>query len=200
MRTGRWTPEEQQKEIGSAMAIATTANLLLGLRSSKLGKKFEKMMVRQAGMANELYDGGSEYILIPMMPFAVELCLKSIRAQGENEFLWTHNLKLLWRDLSDDDRDQIRNFLTNPLWVKEELKIRNTYGITSRIRSLDNIIEDHQEDFMDWRYVVDGEKKLKPHKSRMQVLEGIMDLYAVVSSCVKFYQLRRQSFETKVHP
>lgn len=200
MKTGRWTPEEQQKEIGSAMAIATTANLLLGLGSSKPGKKFEKMMVKQIGMANELYDGGSKYILIPMMPFAVELCLKSIKAQGNCEFMWTHNLRLLWQDLSENDRNNIRSILTNPIWVKEESRLRFACGITPNIRSVNQIIEDHKNDFMDWRYVVDGERKLKHDKSRIQVLEGIMDLYAVVMSCVRYHQQRRRSFEPKVGP
>ena len=79
MKKSRWATEEQKKEIGSAMAIATTANLLLGLRSTEIGKQYTNSMVTHRGMDRELCQAGTDYILIPMLPFAVELCLKGIK-------------------------------------------------------------------------------------------------------------------------
>ena len=70
MKKSRWTTEEQRKRIGSAMAIATTANLLLGLRCTEAGKEYVDLMVTRGGMDQELCDGGTWYILIPMLPFA----------------------------------------------------------------------------------------------------------------------------------
>ena len=90
------------------MAIATTANLLLGLRWTKMGKKYTELMLKQAGMDKELCDAGTNFILISMLPFAVELCLKGLKAQGGNGFVWTHNLKSLWEDLNEEEQAEVR--------------------------------------------------------------------------------------------
>ena len=190
MKRGRWTLEEQKKEMGSAMAIATTANLLLGLRTNKIGKKYKKMMIKQVGMDEKLCEGGIEFILIPMVPFAVELCLKGIKAQGGNEFIWTHNLKLLWEDLNQKEREEIRKRVEEPKWAREERKQRTACGIMGEMREIDKIIEDHRNDFSDWRYVVDGEKKLTEEKKTRSFIEAIMDLYRIVHACVEYYKER----------
>ena len=127
MKRIRWTSEEQRKQIGSAMAIATTANLLLGLRWTATGRDYIDAMVVHEGMDRELGDAGTQYILIPMLPFAVELCLKGIKSQA-GEFLRTHNLKSLWTDLDDEDQVGIRRRAEDPAWRSEERARRETLG------------------------------------------------------------------------
>ena len=193
MKKGCWTLEEQKKEMGSAMAIATTANLLLGLSTNKIGKKYKKMMLEQVGMDKELFEGGIGFILIPMMPFAVEVCLKVIKAQGGNEFIWTHNLKALWEDLNQKEREEIRKGVEEPKWRRKEMKQRVVLGITEEMRKTDEIIEDHQDDFVEWRYVVDGEKNLPEETKTRKVIEAIMDLYRIVYACVEYHKERTQA-------
>ena len=190
MKKGRWTPVEQKQMIGSAMAIATTANLLLGLRGTKIGKKYTDLMVKQAGMDKELCDAGTKYILIPMLPFAVELCLKGIKAQGGNEFIWTHNLKSLWEDLNKKEQAEVRKRAEDPAWRKEERKQRKAFGITGKMRKVDEVIEAHQNDFEDWRYVADGVKKLTKKRKALRIDEAFMDLFRIVHACVEFHKER----------
>ena len=132
MKRSRWTTEEQRKQIGSAMAIATTANLLLGLRCTETGKEYVDSMVTRGGIDRELCDGGTWYILIPMLPFAVELCLKGIRSQGGREFLRIHNLKSLWTDLDAVEQIGIRKRVNSPAWRNEEKPRRD--ALVSRVQ------------------------------------------------------------------
>lgn len=181
---------EQKQEIGSAMAIATTANLLLGLRTTEIGKQYADAMVKQAGMDKELCDGGAKYILIPMLPFAVELCLKALKAQGGNEFIRTHNLKCLWEDLCEVERAEVRQRVEDPEWRRQEKKQREAFGITGKMRDVDEVIEVHQNDFVDWRYVADGVKKLTEEKKATSVYQGFMDLFKIVDACVGYHKVR----------
>ena len=189
MKKGRWTTEEQKTQIGSAMAIATTAGLLLGLRWSEIGKEYTNWMVTQVGMDRELCEeAGTKHILISMLPFAVELCLKGIRSQGGGEFLWKHNLKSLWNDLDETERIEIRRRVAARR--DEERTQREILGIPEKMRTVDQVIDDHQNDFEDWRYVVDGEKKLTDEKRARRIDEAIMDLYGIVYACVEYHQSR----------
>ena len=188
MKRGRWTTEEQRKQIGSAMAIATTANLLLGLRCTETGKEYVGSMVTRGGMDRELCDGGTWYILIPMLPFAVELCLKGIKSQGGREFLWTHNLKSLWTDLDAVEQMGIRKRVNSPAWRNEEKPRRDALGIKGEMRTVDQVIEVHQDDFERWRYVVDGERNLTEEVTHVRTDEAIMDLYGIVFACVEYHQ------------
>ena len=183
-----WTSVEQKQGIGSAMAIATTANLLLGLRWSEPGKHYTNLMVEQAGMNKDLCDGGTKYILTPMLPFAVELCLKALKAQGGNEFIRTHNLKCLWEDLSKGERTEVRKRMENPVWRKHERKQRVACGITGKMRTVDEVIEAHQNDFKDWRYVPDGVKKITRENIAISIDETFMDLFRIVNACVEYHE------------
>ena len=55
-----------------------------------------------------------------MLPFAVELCLKALKAQGGNEFIRTHNLKLLWEDLKTGEQRAVRKRVEDPAWRNDE--------------------------------------------------------------------------------
>ena len=190
MKKGRWTPAEQEKEIGSAKSIATTANLLFGLRWTDIGKQYTDVMVERAGMDKKLCEGATWFILVPMLPFAVELCLKALKAQGGNEFFWTHNLKLLWEDLEPEERREVRQRVEDPAWRKEERKQRDAFGITGKPRTVDDVIEAHQKDFEDWRYVTDGEKTLTKEKKDIIVEEALMDLFRIVFACAEYHKKR----------
>lgn len=190
MKRSRWTIQEQRKQIGSAMAIATTANLLLGLRYTGTGKAYVDLMVAHGGMDRDLCDGGTWYILIPMLPFAVELCLKGITSQGMREFLWTHNLKSLWTDLDAVEQMGIRKRVESPAWRNEEMRRRDALGITGEVRTVDQVIEVHQDDFERWRYVADGERNLTEESAHLRTDEAIMDLYGIVLACVEYHQSR----------
>ena len=190
MKRIRWTTEEQKKEIGAAMVIATTASLLLGLRCTETGKDYVDSMVTRGGMDSELCDAGTWYILIPMLPFAVELCLKSVRSQGGGEFLWTHNLKLLWKDLDEVEQVGIQKRVNSPAWRNKERPRRETLGITGEMRTVDQVVEVHQDDFEHWRYVVDGERNLTKERAHVKTDEAIMDLYGLVYACVEYHQSR----------
>lgn len=190
MKRGRWTTEEQRKQIGSAMAIATTANLLLGLRCTEAGKEHVDLMVRRGGMDRELCHGGTWYILIPMLPFAVELCLKGIISQGGRAFCRTHNLQLLWTDLDVVEQEGIRTRVNSPAWRSEEKQQREALGITGEMRTVDQVIQMHQDDFQHWRYVVDGERNLTEEDAHVETDEALMDLYGVVVACVEYHQSR----------
>ena len=61
MKRSHWTAEEQKRHMGSAMAIATTANLLLGLRWTDIGRDYTNSMVAHRGMDKELCEAGTEY-------------------------------------------------------------------------------------------------------------------------------------------
>ena len=185
-----WTSVEQQQAIGSAMAITTTANLLLGLRSTEIGRHYTDSMVELVGMDKDLCDGGTKYILLPMLPFAVELCLKALKAQGGNGFIWTHNLKLLWEDLNTGEQTALRKRVEDPAWRNEERKQREALGITGKLRTVDEVIEAHQNDFEDWRYVADGVKNLTEEKKAISNDEAFMDLFGIVNACVKYHQSR----------
>ena len=188
MKRRHWTTEEQRKQIGSAMAIATTANLLLGLRCTETGKEYVDSMVTRGGMDRELCDGGTWYILMPMLPFAVELCLKGLKSHGGREFLWTHNLKSLWTDLDAVEQMGIRKRANSPAWRNEEKSRRDALGITGEMRTVDQVIEVHQDDFERWRYVVDGERNLTEEDAHVSTDEAIMDLYGIVFACVEYHQ------------
>ncbi len=190
MKRNCWTPKEQRRQLGSAMLIATTANLLLGLRSTEAGRQYADAMVTQGGMDRELCEAGTNFILIPMLPFALELCLKGIRSQGGSEFLRTHNLKSLWTDLAEDEQEAIRKRAEDPVRSSDERMRREALGITAALRTVDQIMEAHQNDFEDWRYPVEGEKKLSEEKARLRIDEGIMDLYRVLYACVEYHKSR----------
>ena len=189
MKKSRWATEEQKKEIGSAMAIATTANLLLGLRSTEIGKQYTNSMVTHREMDRELCQAGTDYILIPMLPFAVELCLKGIKSQG-GEFLWTHNLKSLWEDLDEVERLGVRKRVENAAWRSEERIWREALDITGAMRTVDQVMEVHQNDFAQWRYVIDGERNLTEAREQVRIDEAIMDLYGIVYACVEYHKSR----------
>ena len=190
MKRSCWTTIEQKRQIGSAMAIATTANLLLGLRSTDPGRQYVDSLVTRAGMDSELCEAGTEYILIPMLPFAVELCLKGIKSQGGGTFRWTHNLKSLWTDLDEHEREAIRKRAEDPAWRREERVQRQALGITDAIRTVDRVIEVHQNDFENWRYVVDGQRKLTAEQKPIRTDEAIMDFYGLVYACVGYHKSR----------
>ena len=190
MERSRWTTEEQRKQIGAAMAIATTANLLLGLRCTDTGKEYVDSMVTRGGMDRELCDGGTWYILIPMLPFAVELCLKGIKSQGGRKFLRTHNLKSLWMDLDEVEQEEIRKRVEDPAWRSEERIRREALSITDATRTVDRVVEVHQDDFKNWRYVVDGERNLTEEGAHVRTDAAIMDLYGIVFACVEYHQSR----------
>ena len=190
IRRSRWTPEQQKRQVGEAMAIATTANLLLGLRRTDPGRAYVDSMVKHGAMDRELCDGGTQYILIPMLPFAVELGLKGIKSQSGGAFLRTHNLKCLWNDLAEDEQAAIRNRVEDPAWRREEEPQRAVLGITDEMRPVDQVIEVHQDDFVHWRYVVDGEKHLTNETAHLSIDEAIMDLYGIAYACIDYYQSR----------
>ena len=190
MKKGRWTTEEQKKQIGAAMAIASTANLLLGLRFSETGKEFVDFLVTHEGMDRDLCDEGARYILIPMLPFAVESCLKCVKSQGGGEFLRTHNLVSLWKDLDEVEQTGIRKRVDNPAGRDGEKTRREALGITCEMRTVDQVLEAHQNDFVRWRYVDDGEKNLTEERKHLRIDEAIMDLYGIVYACVEYHKSR----------
>ena len=130
MKKSYWTEEEQRKQVGSAMAIATTANLLLGLRWAETGKKYTNWMVTQEGMDKELCETAGTHMLIYMLPFAVELCLKGLRSQSGGKFRRTHNLKSLWQDLDEAEQAELRTRVEDPAWKNEKRTRREALGIT----------------------------------------------------------------------
>ena len=189
MKRARWTTEEQKRQIGSAMAIATTANLLLGLRQTEAGRNYLNAMVTDGGMDGQLGEAGTEYILIPMLPFAVELCLKGIKSQG-GEFLWTHNLKSLWEDLDENERVGIRTRIEDAAWRSYERIRRDALAIAGAMRTVDEVIEVHQNDFADWRYVVDGVRNLTEDKEQVRIDEAIMDFFGIVYASIEHHKSR----------
>ena len=170
------------------MAIATTANLLLGLRCTQAGRKYIDSMVTQGGMDKDLCETAGTHMLIYMLPFAVELWLKGIRSQGGGGFIRTHNLESLWKDLDEAEQAEIRKRVDDPAWRSEERVLREALGITDAMRTVDRVIEVHQNDFEDWRYVVDGERNLTEEKEQVRIDEAIMDLYGIVYACVEYHK------------
>lgn len=144
----------------------------------------------RGGMDRKLCRGGTSYILIPMLPFAVELCLKGIISQGGRAFCRTHNLKSLWTDLDAVEQVEIRTRVNSPAWRNEEKLRRDALGITGEMRTVDQIIQVHQDDFQRWRYVVDGERNLTEENAHVGTDEAIMDLYGIVVACVEYHQSR----------
>ena len=146
-------------------------------------------MVTHRGMDRELCQAGTDYILIPMLPFAVELCLKGIKSQG-GEFLWTHNLKSLWEDLDEVERLGVRKRVEDAAWRSEERIRREALDITGTMRTVDQVMEVHQNDFAQWRYVIDGERNLTEAREQVRIDEAIMDLYGIVYACVEYHKSR----------
>ncbi len=48
----------------------------------------------------------------------------------------------------------------------------------------------HQNDFAQWRYVIDGERNLTETREQLRIDEAIMDLYGIVYACVEYYKSR----------
>ena len=190
MKRSHWTTEEQRKQIGSAMAIATTASLLLGLRFTETGREYTNSLVTHGGMDKDLCETAGTHMLIYMLPFAVELCLKGIRSQSGGEFIRTHNLKSLWKDLDEVEQEEIRKRVEDSAWRSEERIRREALGITDATRTVDRVIEVRQNDFEQWRYVVDGERNLTEEKEQVRIDEALMDLYRIVYACVEYHQSR----------
>lgn len=172
------------------MAVATAATLLLGLRRNDAGKEYVAWMVTQEGMDEELCKTAGTHILIYELPFAVELCLKGIRSLGAGEFLWTHNLKLLWNDLGEAEPIDIRRRVEDRAGSSEERAQRQALGITGATRTVDEVVEAHQNDFEDWRYVTNGEKNLTEEKAQIRIDEAMMDLYGILCACVEHHKSR----------
>ena len=185
-----WNLPEQKQAIGSAKAIATTARILLGLRRFEVGKKYIEFMVEQARIDKDLFEGGTKHILVPMLPLAVELCLKSLKAQGGNKFIKTHNLKSLWQDLRKRDRWEMRKRVGNSKYAMFGQEQREAYGIAESLRTLDELIEVYQEDFVDWRYVSDGVKRLRKGNKSIIIEEAFMDFFRIVNACAEYHKER----------
>lgn len=185
-----WNTVEQTQAIGSAMAIATTARLLLGLRWSELGNQYTEFMVEKREIDKDLCDGGTKYILVPMLPFAVELCLKSLKSQGENGFIKTHDLEILWNDLSEIERSSIGNKTELSIHKMHKEERKQAYRTTAIIRTIDEIIRAHRNDFVDWRYVADGVRRLQKEKESIVLNEAFMDLVRIVNACVEYHKER----------
>ena len=171
------------------MAIATSARLLSGLRRTEIGKQYIDFMIKHEELDKVLCDKGTRYPPLSMLPFAVELCLKALKAHGGNEFIRTHDLKLLWEDLKKEQAE-IRKRVEDPGWRKEERKQREAYEITGKTRTVDEVIEAHRNDFEDWRYVPDGVKNLKDEKKALPIDEAFIDLFGIVNACVEYHQSR----------
>lgn len=191
-KKGRWTPVEQAQSISSAMAIEATAQMLLGLRRTEAGKKYTNFMVSQEGIDKELGGEGTKILLLPALPLAVELCLKALKAQGGKEYIWTHNLKELWEDLEPEERREIRKRVDDPAWRKGEWKQREALRIVGKARTVDEVIESHKNDFVDWRYVPEGVKKLTEEKKALGIDQAFMDLLRVVNACVEYHVERER--------
>ena len=58
------------------------------------------------------------------------------------------------------------------------------------VRTVDQVIEVHQNDFERWRYVVDGERNLTEEGAHVRTDEAIMDLYGIVFACVEYHPRR----------
>ena len=106
------------------------------------------------------------------------------------EFLWTHNLKSLWKDLDEVEQVGIRKRVNSPAWRNEERPRRETLGITGEMRTVDQVVEVHQDDFEHWRYVIDGERNLTEERAHVITDETIMDLYGLVYASVEYHQSR----------
>ena len=169
------------------MAIATTAALLLGLRRNEIGRKYTAWMVDNVGLDEVLCDGATWHVLVSALPFAVELCLKGIKSQAGGGFLWTHNLDSLWTDLDAAVQREIRNRVeTRQDW--EVNALRRALGVATRTRTVDQVIEVHQNDFKHWRYVVNGESNLTSENRDLEIDEALVDLFEIVHACIEYHQ------------
>lgn len=189
MKRSGWTAEEQRKSIGSAMVIATTAALLLGLQRNQIGREYTAWMVTNVGLDENLCAGATKHVLISTLPFAVELCLKGIKSQTDGEFLWTHNLERLWKDLAEAEQKEIRK-RAEAAQNRDVNTLRRALGVRPATRTVDQVIAVHQNDFGHWRYVVEGERNLTDENRHLGIDEAIMDLFGIVYACVECYQIR----------
>lgn len=190
MNRGHWKSREQEQVIGSAMAIATTARLLSELRRTEIGRRYIDFLVNQERLDKVLCTEGAKYVPLSMLPFAVELCLKALKAQGGAQFIRTHNLKCLWEDLKED-QEKIQQRLNDPAWREEERRLREAHAITGTPRTVDDVIETHQDDFEKWRYVPDAVKNLTEEKKSTIIDEAFIDLFGLVNACVGYHKERR---------
>ena len=98
---------------------------------------------------------------------------------------------------------EIRKRVVHPAWRSEERIRREALGITDAMRTVDRVIEVHQKDFEQWRYVVDGERNLTEEKEQVRIDEAIMDLYEIVYACVEYHKSRdgqqQQSLQARAH-
>ena len=84
----------------------------------------------------------------------------------------------------------IRKRVNNPAWRSEEKLRRDALGLVGEMRTVDQVIDVHQDDFQHWRYVVDGERNLTEQDAHMRTDEAIMDLYGIVFACVEYHRNR----------
>ena len=84
---------------------------------------------------------GAAYSMIMLRAFAAEMALKAISFDSTGGFKKTHDLQELYNELGEDIRDKIEMMAAQ--------------------QSLDakQIIANHKDDFIVWRYIWDGENK-----------------------------------------
>ena len=75
-------------------------------------------------------------------------------------------------------------------WRSEERIRREALDITGTMRTVDQVMEVHQNDFAQWRYVIDGERNLTEAREQVRIDEAIMDLYGIVYACVEYHKSR----------
>ncbi len=91
---------------------------------------------------------GCEYAVRFLSPFVVELALKALIAQHNNDEAWGHHLSKLYDELPTDVQvDLERDFG----------QMRRT-ELPTETRSAREILADHDNDFPEWRYLDDPSK------------------------------------------
>jgi len=86
----------------------------------------------------------------------------------------------------------------NPEYRKHDSKQREACGITGQIRTLDEVMEAHQDDFDEWRYVADGVKNLTEEKKSISIDEAFIDLFKIINACVEYHKEREVYYASTI--
>jgi hypothetical protein len=109
---------------------------------------------------------GCSYVVNFVLPFSLELALKSLLIKGGNEPKFIHDLLDLYNGFSADMKLKLQNEYSNQLEI---------VGL-DKTESLEELLSAHRNDFKDWRYLENTEKLMREEKEMQAAISAILEI------------------------
>lgn len=156
----QWVGFALQKIIADTAQGGNLANMLLGEARSVGGEK-----------GTSILKLGCAWTQNVVLAFAVELSLKALLVKQDGHHEHTHKLVDLYDKLSEETQNKIES---------EYLKALEEGGSKSD-KSLIQLLTDHQDDFVEWRYLDNVDENLDSEPNELQLaICAILNVYEVI--------------------